>query len=934
VMCPACHTANPGDTSNCLKCGTPLIPGPPSDSLTVTLRITDAPLRSGALFADRYEVIEELGHGGMGRVYRAVDKNLGRQVAIKILPPAFAQDEERMARFEREAKFLAALNHPNIAAIHGLEESEGRRFLVLELAEGETLQARLDRGPLPVEEALETCREVAEGLEAAHEKGIVHRDLKPGNIMLAPDGTVKILDFGLAKAYGAETTNADVATSPTITAQMTEPGVILGTAAYMSPEQARSRPVDKRTDVWSFGCVLYECLTGGKAFHGETVSDMLAEILKSEPDWSKLPAATPAGIQRLIRRCLQKDLRQRLQAIGDARIAIEEALSGDLEATTPQRLPARIETAIGQPQVSPLRRILPWALACLLAGALIAGLAVWKFALPASQPSMHFSAVTNFPGVQAQPALSPDGRSVAFVSNRDGPYEIYVGLISGGNLVKLTDDGNFKARPCWSPDGTEIAYARLNGSGIWDVWKVPALGGTPQRLILNALDPAWSPDGQTLAYTNSVTGALWTSDVSGQNARRVAAPGFPFERYAEPRFSPNGRELAFVTKWAGPYGYLRVVDLISGKLRHLPTGGGLALSPAWSQDGKFIYFASSRGGTMNVWKIAATGGEPEQITAGQGDDAQLDVSTDGKRIVFSTFRANMNIVQLDLVLKNGQQSLKPLTTDPARSQMAPAYSPDGRHLAYFSNLKGVEPEGVWLANADGSHPVPLVQDKQYANVFPHWTSDSNWLVYYSFKSSGGENRRISVSGGAPQTVVENDNGEAYFFDIGPGGRLLYRGANNQVLAFDLQSRKTQTLGTLPADEKCRVPRFSPDGRSVAYMVSPSGENDLNAGLWVTDFKNPPRQVYRGWVVWYARGPNHEIYLLQGKPDLGGILWKVGWDGKDLTRVLIPVPLAHSYYVRPGLNDTNMFDVSPDGQHLALSTESILQANIGMIENVR
>jgi serine/threonine protein kinase/Tol biopolymer transport system component len=894
-----------------------------------------------------YRILEKLGAGGMGEVYRALDTKLGRDVALKILPQAMANDAERMARFEREARVLASLNHPNIAAIYGLEESNGIRALVMELVEGETLAELLETAKSESQKAksglsfdfrissfdfLGIAKQIAEALEYAHERGIIHRDLKPANVKITPEGMVKVLDFGLAKMLDPQVSQSapNPNNSPALSALGTSAGMILGTAAYMSPEQAKGKRVDRRSDIWAYGCVLYEMLSGRKAFQGETTSDVLAAVIKSEPEWSTLPAATPVGIQRLIRRCLQKEVRQRLQAIGDARIAIEETLSGDVGAGL---VPARTETVTGRPQGSPLRRILPWA-AGLLAGALIAGLGVWKLTETTPQPSMHFSAVTNFAGVQAQPALSPDGRSVAFVSNRDGPYEIYVGLISGGNLVKLTDDANFKARPCWSPDGTEIAYGRLNQSGIWDIWEVPALGGTPRRLILNALDPAWSPDGQTLAYANGVTGALWTSDLAGQNAHRVAVPDTSDERCAEPRFSPDGHELAFVAKWYGPYGSVKVANLASGKVREVAQAETLALSPAWSGDGKFLFFASSRGGTMNVWKIAATGGDPERVTAGQGDDAQLDASADGKRIAFSTFRANLGIAQMNLEPKPGVPNLKLLNTDPARNQLAPAYSPDGKHLAYFSNLKGIEPEGVWMAGADGSDSVRLVYDKRFANVFPHWTRDGNWLVYYSTATSRGEYRRISVSGGSPQTLVENDNDGAYFFDLGPDGRLIYEGVNNQVLAFDLQSRKTQTLGTLPAGEVCRLLRSFPDGGSVAYLVRASGENDPKAGLWVTDFKREPRRIFRGWVVWYACGPNREIYLLEGKPDLNGVLWKVGWDGRNLARIPLPVPLAHSYYVLPGQNDQNFFDVSPDGRHLAMTTESVLEANIGMIENVR
>ena len=307
--CPKCHSENTDTARFCSNCATSFgrvrKAGP---ALTKTLEIPADDLAPGTVIGTEYEIIEKLGRGGMGEVYRALDRHLDRQVAIKVLPEEFSSNPERLARFEREAKLLAALNHPNIAAVHELEESGGRRFLVLEMVEGETLQERLDRGALSVEETLEICRQVAGGLEAAHEKGIVHRDLKPGNIMVTPEGQVKILDFGLAKSPGRRYDRMSIsANSPTITALMTEPGVILGTAAYMSPEQARGRAVDKRADIWAFGCVLYECLTGKRAFQGETVSDTLAQILKGEPDWSALPAGTPANIRALLRRCLQKN---------------------------------------------------------------------------------------------------------------------------------------------------------------------------------------------------------------------------------------------------------------------------------------------------------------------------------------------------------------------------------------------------------------------------------------------------------------------------------------------------------------------------------------------------------------------------------------------------------------------------------------------------
>src|SRR6185437_1226655 len=299
----------------------------------------------------------------------------------------------------------------------------------------------------------------------------------------------------------------------------------------------KGKSVDRRTDIWAFGCVLYEMLTGKMAFSGETVTDTLAAILKSEPDWSQLPSATPAHVRVLLRRCLQKDPRQRLRDIGDARVSLEEVLAGS---------PDSYSTAGVSFPVA--RRIIPWLAAGLIVGALVAGFAVWKFAPDSSaRAEMHFSAVTNFAGVQAEPALSPDGRSIAFVSDRDGHNNVYVGLVHGGNLIQVTHNANLKSRPMWSPDGNTIAYAELNGSGIWDIWEVPAFGGTARRLILNAKNPAWSPDGHSLAYENTATGALWIVGISGENGRRVTMDSTAegIWRDTEPRFSPDGREIAF-----------------------------------------------------------------------------------------------------------------------------------------------------------------------------------------------------------------------------------------------------------------------------------------------------------------------------------------------------------------------------------------------------
>jgi eukaryotic-like serine/threonine-protein kinase len=372
-----------------------------------------------------YEVLSQIGAGGMGEVYQAHDTKLGRDVAIKVLPEAFAHDPERLSRFQREAKMLAALNHPNIATIHGLEQSGGTSYLVMELVSGETLQERVKReGPVPVEEALAIAKQIAEALEAAHEKGIIHRDLKPANVKLTPDGKVKVLDFGLAKAFAGDATNEDLSNSPTLSRAATMQGVILGTAAYMSPEQAKGKAVDKRTDIWAFGCVVYELLTGKAAFHGEDVTDILAAVVRAEPDWSRLPPSTPTKIRDLLRRCLQKDKTLRLQAAGDARIEIHEAL------TTPT--PAEPVAAQRKSPLSNIRTAWSVAAIAIVTAALGWGaFAYFRHAQEGAQPVRFFFSPPDgwaleqpvgTGGASTIPlAASPNGHRVAFVaSGMDG----------------------------------------------------------------------------------------------------------------------------------------------------------------------------------------------------------------------------------------------------------------------------------------------------------------------------------------------------------------------------------------------------------------------------------------------------------------------------------------------------------------------------------
>ena len=452
-----------------------------------------------------YEITAPIGEGGMGQVYRATDTRLKRQVAIKILPPSLATDADRLARFQREAEVLASLNHPNIAAIYGLEESGGLTALVMELVEGEDLSQRIAHGPIPLDEALPIARQIAEALEAAHEQGIIHRDLKPANIKVRPDGTVKVLDFGLAKALEpVAAMSVSNSMSPTITTPaMTQAGMILGTAAYMSPEQARGRTVDKRADIWAFGCVLYEMLTGRRAFEGDDVSDTLAAVLRADPDWTALPAKTPTPIRRLLRRCLEKDRKRRLDSAADARLEIDDALT--------------IPAADASPAVAP-RRVMPVAIASVLVTAVVVAVAMWVLMRPAPLPARverfviptpaDASAISNFGSAVA---MSPDGSRVVYRTLPRGAADVATDAVlylrDRGQLEPTLLRGTEGATgPVFSPDGEWIAFQNLKDQTLK---RVSVLGGLPQTICrVDGLlrGASWGPDNTIVFATNGTKG--------------------------------------------------------------------------------------------------------------------------------------------------------------------------------------------------------------------------------------------------------------------------------------------------------------------------------------------------------------------------------------------------------------------------------------------
>ena len=497
---------------------------------------------------NHYKITAKLGEGGMGAVYRATDTRLGRHVALKIVPEKFARDRQRMGRFQREAEVLASLDHPNISTIHGLEVDGDVQALVLELVEGPTLAERITEGPIPTEEALGMALEIAQALEAAHEKGIIHRDLKPANVKITPEGKVKVLDFGLAKALDPELTQHELVNSPTLTMEATQEGVILGTAAYMSPEQARGKPVDTRTDIWAFGSVLLECLTGVQEFGGETISDSIAKILQKEPDWEGLPKETPPAIRRLLRRCLEKDPYDRVQHIGDARIEIRHALehpSDDLYGEVATASPARWQ------------RALP-----LLAAALIAVLATvllfwfagpgWS-STPASAPVSRTT--ITLPDGQRQPrvmgaplAISPDGTLLAYVARDRTGSHLFLRSMDSFGFDRVPDSEDAGA-PFFSPHGNWIGFFTPGKL------KKASVNGGPPIIVADASGPgspgaSWGVDDFIVFAPNMVSG-LWRVSADGGTPERLTRPDFGEDGRAHvwPQHLPGGQVLFSV--WGG-----------------------------------------------------------------------------------------------------------------------------------------------------------------------------------------------------------------------------------------------------------------------------------------------------------------------------------------------------------------------------------------------
>jgi Tol biopolymer transport system component len=840
-----------------------------------------------------YGIIALIGAGGMGEVYRARDTKLNRDVALKILPESFAVDGDRVARFRREAQVLAALNHPNIAHIYGFEDSGSTHALVLELVEGPTLADRIAKGPIPIDEALPLAKQIAEALEAAHEQGIIHRDLKPANIKIRDDGTVKVLDFGLAKALEPASAMSPMLTnSPTITspARMTGVGTILGTAAYMSPEQAKGRPADKRSDVWAFGCVLYEMFTGRRAFEGDDVSDTLALILMKEPDWTALPATVPTAAGTVMRRCLQKDRKQRVRDVGDVSLALE----GAFEAVAPEPTTA-------------LRGPLPWAALAfgvlgLASFATTAALYRWPARL--EQPSIQF-VVSPAEGwrtrtaVGAGPlAMSPDGRRLAFVAvDKDGQPLIWLRSLDAAvaQPLKGTEGAGL---PCWSPDGSFLAFVadrRLK--------KIDVAGGPPQPIA----DPAgsvgsWSSDGVIL-FNASVNGPLSRISAAGGLVTPATSLEADELRHVFPHFLPDGQH--FLYAGFGANGVAIYVGSLNSKAR-TPLLRDVGQEVGYSEGRLFFVRASTL--MTQRFNVAALTLEGEPSPVAEIPGGTFSVSTNG--VLAYQSGTNSNRRRLEWFDRTGK-SLGTLG-EPA-SYYTVEISPDGSHAAGSIWQQASSAMGdVWLYDVTGNGRTRLTFDA--ANTWGRavWTPDGRRLVYGK-KRSGHASvdlfQKAADGAGDEQAVLE-DGANKLASSWSPDGRfLLYMatttGSNMMVLPL-FGDRKP-----FPFTQGRFNPfygQFSPDGRWVAYRSNESGRNEV----YVAAFPGAAgkRQISTAGGVWPRwRRDGKEIFYL----DPGSMLMVAAVSGEGSS---FGVTSVTGLFEAHAVSDFP-YDVSADGQRFLI-----------------
>jgi serine/threonine protein kinase len=850
-----------------------------------------------------YEVLGAIGSGGMGEVYRARDTRLEREVAIKVLPDEFARDPERLARFEREAHLLASLNHHHIAAIYGVEESEPHVLaLVLELVEGPTLADRIAQGPMRSREAIVIAKQIATALEAAHEKGIVHRDLKPANVKLTADDSVKVLDFGLAKALepaaGAGPTDSRL--SPTFTARATQLGIILGTAAYMAPEQARGRPVDRRADIWAFGAVLYEMLTGLRAFAGDEISDVLAKVIERDPDWAALPPATPTPLRRLLRRCLQKDAAARLQHIGDARLELDEAADSPTEPAAARATSRRERMA--------------WAslAALLVLATIVAGTRSWRPA--AAAPALHVDIMTP-PPVDSSLAISPDGRKLAFVAAENNRWSLWVRSLDSGSVRALggTEGGRL---PFWSSDSASIGFfteAQMK--------RVDIAGGSPQVLaaIVSPGGATWH--GDTILFApNASVGPIFRMPAGGGERTPITRPSGLEIGHRHPEFLPDGRHFLYAANTGAGMNRIYVSDIEGTQTSWLLDADG---SPVYSGSGRVLFV---RSGTLFAQELDiglnVLRGNPVPIA----EDVTMSPTLMRSAVSASAtgaiaYRTGVDVGRRRLIWfdRSGNEVGRVEHGD-LSGVSNPWLSPDGRRLA-IQSTNNANPD-VWILDLVRnvfrrftSHAGP--------DALPVWSPDGRRIVFNSLRG-GAADLYIKATDGSSQeepllVSSEHKRGSDWSRD---GRMLLFKTLDLSVGASDVWAlpldnpQKAFRVVGGPADD--RDAQFSPDAKWIAYQSDESGRPEI----YVQRFPGPggkDRVSTAGGTQVRWRPDGKELFYIDLENALIAVPIQLR-SGDMAPDIGTPTRLFSARFVQAGLAVARQqYVVSADGRRFLVNT---------------
>ena len=854
-----------------------------------------------------YEVLAPLGAGGMGEVYRARDTRLKREVAIKILPDAFAHDTDRLARFQREAELLATLNHPNIAAVYGLEIADDHTALVLELVEGDTLADVTARGPMAIDDALSVARQIAAALAAAHEKGIIHRDLKPANIKVTPDARVKVLDFGLAKFQESDSPASSLSLSPTLNVEATHAGMIMGTAAYMSPEQARGKTVDRRTDIWAFGCVLYELLTGRRVFDtGETISDAVAAVLRHEPDWTALPNETPSQIRRLLRRCLQKDSEHRLHHITDARLEIEEALNEPAEI-------ASATVPVGRPH----RRwwpVLSWTLT-----ALALGVAVWALWSRNGSRSTEVPSVRrlelNLPaGVELfgassrSLAISPDGSRIAFVGVLGGSRQIYLRALDQFDVVPLRGTDGATAT-FFSSDGRSLGFVTAAG-----VLKTVSLVDGATATVIGDVNflygSAWSAD-DWIVFARG--GALWEVHRSGGTPKPLTTLGGAQRDtlHAWPTVLPDGQTILFAAA-SGGQSRIESLQRATGQRRTVVERGTL---PLYAATGYLVYFRDGEllAVPFDLARLEVNGPAirvVEDLPALVQGFPLADLSAAGT-LVYSPTAAVSRLVWVS------RQGTEQALNDVVRSYASPRLAPDGSRLV-------VQAGDLWIQDLARATFTRLVSQDAITNGFPTWTSDGRRIMY---RSPSGL-RMQDADGSGQEELIAGTSEFDFPGSITTDNETIVVLRSSPESSFDIyalsrrDAAKARPIVSTTAYEGGA--RLSPDSRWLIYVSNESGRNEV----YLRPYPGPERR----WQV-STEGGTQPVWNPNGKE----IFYRTG-----NKMMVVEVATAPAVTLAPprllfegrfaygaGITIAN-YDVARDGQRFVMVKD---EANAGRLNVV-